>query len=446
MKITLPDPAGFADCFASVTNTKLKNMVTGIATDSRVLEPGDLYIALPGINTDGHNFISDVESEGCTSALVSCPNSGCKDIQQVKVNEPLNTIGQIASEWRASIGIPVVGVTGTNGKTSTKELLNHILSSTMNVHATKGNFNTSIGVPLTLLTMTKDHHISILEMGANQRGDIKYLCEIAKPNHGLITNIAPAHLEGFGSIDDIAEEKGELFKNLSDGYAFVNMADEKINELSEINDKITYGLTPDCDFPADIITEKDGNLTLIIDSEEIPTDSRNFSFLKNVIASASVSITLGINWNDFRERIITFSPPNGRCQVKRFNSITIIDDTYNANLESTLASLDYLNAFGGDGRNIFIFGDMLELGNDSETHHRKIGKKCIDADLDAVFLVGEETKFADKELNSSIHHQHFKSKEKLIESLKNSFINGDKILIKGSRGMAMETIIKDVFS
>jgi len=445
MRITLPDPAGFTECFADISGVKIDSDIMGITIDSRNVKPGDLYIALSGIRTDGHNFVPDVELEGCSAALVSDIQKECTTIQQIRVDDPLTTISQTASLWRKNIDIPVFGITGTNGKTSTKELIKHVLNENMNVHATKGNYNTSIGVPLTLLTMTSSHEISIIELGANQKGDIRYLCELTKPNHGLITNIAPAHLEGLGSVEEIAKEKGELFLSLNNGFAFVNKTDEKISALPSSGKKITYGLTPTCDFPADIISENDGSLTLIIDSEEISTDSRNLTFLKNVIAAASVSITLGVEWDVFRERITTFDPPKGRCQVKQINSVTVIDDTYNANLESTIAALDYLMAFGGNGRKIFIFGDMFELGQDTELHHRKIGEKCKQSALDAVHLLGEKTIFTDMELNSSIKHRHYSSKNELITSLKDSFKEGDKILFKGSRGMAMETVIHGIF-
>lgn len=446
MRITLPDPVGFAECFAAVSGVKVIPEIMGITTDSRDVKPEDLYIALSGRRTDGHNFVPAVELEGCSAALVSDVQNECKTIQQIKVDDPLITIGQTAKLWRENVNIPVFGITGTNGKTSTKELIKHVLSENMNVHATEGNYNTSIGVPLTMLTMTSSHEISILELGANQKGDIRYLCEITKPNHGLITNIAPAHLEGFGSVEEIAKEKGELFLALNNGFSFVNNADEKVNALPCSGKKISYGLTPTCDFPSDIISEGDGSLTLIIDSEEISTDSRNLTFLKNVIAAAAVSITLGVEWDVFRDQILSFDPPKGRCQVKQFNSVTVIDDTYNANLESTIAALDYLMAFGGNGRKVFIFGDMFELGQDTESHHRKIGEKCKQTNLDAVYLLGEKTLFTDMELNSSTTHRHYSSKNKLISSLKDSFKEGDKILIKGSRGMAMETIIQGIFS
>ena len=254
MRITLPDPVGFAECFAAVSGVKVIPEIMGITTDSRDVKPEDLYIALSGRRTDGHNFVPAVELEGCSAALVSDVQKECKTIQQIKVDDPLITIGQTAKLWRENVNIPVFGITGTNGKTSTKELIKHVLSENMNVHATEGNYNTSIGVPLTVLTMTSSHEISILELGANQKGDIRYLCEITKPNHGLITNIAPAHLEGFGSLEEIAKEKAELFLSLNNGFAFVNNADEKVSALPCSGTKISYGLTPTCDFPADIIS------------------------------------------------------------------------------------------------------------------------------------------------------------------------------------------------
>ena len=180
------------------------------------------------------------------------------------------------------------------------------------MHATNGNFNTSIGLPLTILELNEDHDISILEMGANQQGDIEYLCSIAKPTHGLITNISSAHLEGFGSIENIAKTKGALFSSLKHGISFVNYADEKVKNAHSTGNKISYGLIAECDFPADIHYDDNGSIILTIDAREIHTDSKNLSFAKNVIAVASISISFGIDWNYFQEKILTFKPPKGR--------------------------------------------------------------------------------------------------------------------------------------
>jgi len=419
----------------------LNKTVRGIVTDSREVRPGDLYIAISGDRVDGHTFIKDVFEKGAVCALVNSEIENA-DEQLIKVNNSVSTIGKVAKAWRNQFDIPVMGITGSNGKTSTKELLKHMLSAQFNIHATEGNFNTSIGLPLTLLRLTKENTISLLEMGANQPGDIAQLCEIAQPTHGVITNIAPAHLEGFGTIEAVAKTKGELFACLSKGVSFINAADYRVGALEILGDSISFGLTPECDYPADIHHEKDGTITLTVDAEEIPTHSVNLTFAKNVIACVAISRTLGLSWGEIRENVASFQPPKGRCEVKNNGMITIIDDTYNANLESTVAAIDYLKAFSGNGQRIFVFGDMFELGDLSQDQHRRVGEKCNEAELSAVFTIGEETVTTDAIITYSELHKHFDNKDDLLISLKSIVKDGDKVLVKGSRGMKMETIVE----
>lgn len=419
----------------------LNKTVKGIVTDSREVRPGDLYIAISGDRVDGHTFIKDVFEKGAVCALVNSEIENA-DEQLIKVNNSVSTIGKVAKAWRNQFDIPVMGITGSNGKTSTKELLKHMLSAQFNIHATEGNFNTSIGLPLTLLRLTKENTMSLLEMGANQPGDIAQLCEIAQPTHGVITNIAPAHLEGFGTIEAVAKTKGELFACLSKGVSFINAADYRVGALEILGDSISFGLTPECDYPADIHHEKDGTITLTVDAEEIPTHSVNLTFAKNVIACVAISRTLGLSWGEIRENVASFQPPKGRCEVKNNGMITIIDDTYNANLESTVAAIDYLKAFSGNGQRIFVFGDMFELGDLSQDQHRRVGEKCNEAELSAVFTVGEETVTTDAIITYSELHKHFDNKDDLLTSLKSIVKDGDKVLVKGSRGMKMETIVE----
>lgn len=419
----------------------LNKTVKGIVTDSREVRPGDLYIAISGDRVDGHTFIKDVFEKGAVCALVNSEIENA-DEQLIKVNNTVSTIGKMAKAWRNQFDIPVMGITGSNGKTSTKELLKHMLSAQFNIHATEGNFNTSIGLPLTLLRLTKENTISLLEMGANQPGDIAQLCEIAQPTHGVITNIAPAHLEGFGTIEAVAKTKGELFACLSKGVSFINAADYRVGALEILGDSISFGLTPECDYPADIHHEKDGTITLTVDAEEIPTHSVNLTFAKNVIACVAISRTLGLSWGEIRENVASFQPPKGRCEVKNNGMITIIDDTYNANLESTVAAIDYLKAFSGNGQRIFVFGDMFELGDLSQDQHRRVGEKCNEAELSAVFTIGEETVTTDAIITYSELHKHFDNKDDLLISLKSIVKDGDKVLVKGSRGMKMETIVE----
>ena len=441
MRINLPNPNEFAKIWEEVTGVALNKTVRGIVTDSREVRPGDLYIAISGDRVDGHTFIKDVFEKGAVCALINSEIENA-DEQLIKVNNSVSTIGKVAKAWRNQFDIPVMGITGSNGKTSTKELLKHMLSAQFNIHATEGNFNTSIGLPLTLLRLTKENTMSILEMGANQPGDIAQLCEIAQPTHGVITNIAPAHLEGFGTIEAVAKTKGELFACLAKGVSFINAADYRVGALEILGDAISFGLTPECDYPADIHHEKDGTITLTVDAEEIPTHSVNFTFSKNVIACAAIARTLGLSWDKIRENVASFQPPKGRCEVKNNGMITIIDDTYNANLESTVAAIDYLKAFSGNGQRIFVFGDMFELGDLSQDQHRRVGEKCNEAELSAVFTVGEETVTTDAIITYSEHHKHFDNKDDLLTSLKSIVKDGDKVLVKGSRGMKMETIVE----
>jgi len=440
VRISLPDPTQFEVVFRTVTGHTIP-IVGGISTDSRECRSGDLYIAICGEKVDGHDFIDNAVENG--AKVVLAQEHIKTDAYTVLVNNTIEAISAVASFWRNQFDIPVIAITGSNGKTSTKELLRHVLNAQFAVHATEGNYNTSIGLPLTLFQMMQAHTISILEMGANQPGDIGALCSIANPTHGLITNIAPAHLEGFGSINEVALTKAALFRAMSDkGIGFVNLTDPHISKMNLPKNSITFGITPDCDYPADIHTEDDGTLSLTISTEDIFTGSSNFSFAKNIIACAAIADTLNISWDLFRDRISTFQPPPGRCEIKKSKNMTFIDDTYNANVESTIAAIDYLTGFSGNGRRILIFGDMFELGDESKNQHIKVGQKCIESNLDYVFTVGTETLATHKSITNGPKNMHFETKEDLIKELKTEITDGDKILVKGSRGMAMETIIE----
>ena len=392
---------------------------------------------------DGHSFLSEVYEKGAAAALVSKVDNNLK-LYQIEVESPVQSIGKVAALWRDKFQIPIIGITGTNGKTSTKELLKHILSSKYDIHATEGNYNTSIGLPLTLLKLTEYYGASILEMGANQPGDIELLCKIANPTHGVITNIAPAHLEGFGDIENVTKTKGALFKHLSEGISFVNAADYRIKKLNIPGKFITFGLTSNCDYPADIHHNSEGSIVLTIDSEEVITNSSNLSFAKNVIACSAIACELDVSWESIKDRIKTFKPPKGRCEIKSNGKITIIDDTYNANVESTFAAIDYLKAFSGNGKKIFIFGDMLELVEFSTKQHSDVRKKCKEVELSAFLTIGRDTIATDNVFDSSIIHKHFDNKNELISYYNDICEKNDQVLIKGSRGMQMEKIVNSI--
>ncbi len=445
MRITLPEPKRFSKVFKAVSTTSLAKTITGISTDSRECIEGDLYIAIKGDIVDGHQFIKDAQNNGAIAALVVESNNIINDMQQIVVENPVKTIGQVANAWRNKFNIPVIGITGSNGKTTTKDLIKFFLESKYNVHATKGNFNTSVGVPLTLLQMQGKHNLSIIEMGANQPGDIKILCQIVEPTDGLITNIAPAHLQGFGSIEKVAQEKSELFTSLTNGTAYINISDEWISTFTIPNQSKTFGFLLDCDFCADYYRETDGNIILTINADEINTNSQNIVYAKNILAAAAVAKSFEVDWATIQERILSFTPTYGRSVITKYDNIIFIDDTYNANYVSTLAAIEHLALYPTDGRRIFVFGDMAELGDSSTKYHKKIGEKCLENNLDAVFTLGTQTILTDHILNILKYHKHYDSKEQLSKELINFMQNDDIILFKGSRSMEMEKIIQEIF-
>ena len=446
MRIDLKDYNSINPIIKMVTGHELFGQIRGITTDSREAIDGDLYVALEGSVNDGHSYLNEVDTLNVAAVLINKDKgSSSLKAQKIEVTDTKKTLGDISKEWRKKFDIPIIGITGSNGKTSTKDLLYHVLKKKYNVHLTRGNYNTSIGLPLTMLEINNSHEISIVEMGANQVGDIEYLCTLAKPTHGLITNVSSAHLEGFGNIDNITKTKGALFEALKNGVSFVNYADDKVKNAHKLGKKITYGLNKICDFPADIHHDKDGSIILTINSQEIHTQSKNLSFAKNIIAVASVALTFGIKWSHFQERILSYQPPKSRCEVSKYDKITVIDDTYNSNLESCSAAIDYLKAFSGKGRNIVVLGDMLELGKASEEQHRSLGYKCSSSKLDAVFTLGENAFFIKESITGIQKNLHFEIRQDMIDLLKLELKEYDTVLFKGSRGMKMEKIIEGVF-
>ena len=446
MRIGFQDSSILYPIVKKITGQNLSCEIKGIATDSREIKEGDMYVALEGDFNDGHDYLTEVDSRKASSVLVNKHKSSCNiKAQKIIVEDTKISLGDISREWRKNFEIPVIGITGSNGKTSTKDLLHHVLKDNYNIHVTRGNYNTSIGLPLTLLEINSNHELSIIEMGANQIGDIEYLCKLTNPTHGLITNVSSSHLEGFGNIDNIAKTKSALFDALKKGISFINYSDNRVKNAHKSGQKITYGLNKICDFPADIHHDNQGRIILTIDSEEIHTQSKNLSFAKNIIAVASVAITFGLKWSRFQEKILSYIPPKGRCEVSKYDTITVIDDTYNSNLESCSAAIDYLQSFSGNGRNIVVLGDMLELGRSSEEQHRRLGHKCSSSKVDAVFTLGENASFIMKSIAGIQKNYHFKKHQDLINALKLELKESDKVLFKGSRGMMMEKIIEGVF-
>jgi len=409
-----------------------------ITTDTRKISDGCIFFALKGPNFDGNKFAEEAIKKGAKFAIIDQDEFYIKD-QTFVVNDVLTFLQELALYHRKKFNIPIIGITGTNGKTTTKELIGAVLSSKYNIIITEGNLNNHIGVPLTLLQLNKEHEIGIIEMGASKVGDIKELAEIACPSHGIITNIGKAHLEGFGTIENIKKTKLELYDFIiaNNGKIIVNNEDETLkNRIPSSIKQYTYGASS-----GDItgkIRAYHPTINISVDFNEKEITDINTALLGgynllNVLAAASIGKAFGISNILIGQSIESYVPTNNRSQLINTKNNSIIADCYNANPTSTIESLISFNAIENKNK-LAILGDMLELGDQSEAEHQLIcdylTKKKIRSLLVGHYYCDTKSKF-DK----------FKNTIDLITHLKELNLNDYIILLKGSRGIKLEEII-----
>ncbi|MDX8338484.1 UDP-N-acetylmuramoyl-tripeptide--D-alanyl-D-alanine ligase [Draconibacterium sp. IB214405] len=417
---------------------------TQVSTDSRKIEQGCIFFALKGENFNGNKYAHDALKKGAGYAVVD-EEEYATNPQILLVDDVLKTLQELAHHHRKRLGLPILGITGSNGKTTTKELIATVLAKKFNVSFTQGNLNNHIGVPLTLLAMDKNTEFGVVEMGANHPGEIAELCQIADPDFGIITNIGRAHLEGFGSFEGVIKTKGELYEYLykKDGTVFYNTDNPILSELSEkITDRISYGKS-DATFVGEAIQSppfihvkanfKKG--VLYLNSNLIG----DFNF-ENILAAACIGNHFEVDPLKIQQAIKKYHPTNNRSQLISKGDIKIIMDAYNANPTSMSASItSFLENLKGD--KILILGDMLELGEYSEEEHAKI-IELIPTELKSnTFLVGAEFSKANKDAAIKT----FIPVDELCAYLKNSPIKNGNILIKGSRGIQLEKVL-DLFN
>ncbi len=433
----------------------------GVSTDSRTVAEGDLFIALKGPRFDGHHYALEALGKKAGGVLIEEDKvgdirwNGNRSKAVIAVKDTLSALGDIARDWRRKQGIPVVALTGSNGKTTTKEMIAACLETTFPVLKTKGNLNNLIGVPLTLLTLTENERVAVLEMGMNVPGEIRRLTEIAEPDVGLITNIQKVHLEGLGSLERLKEEKGELFRRMRrDGTILVNQDDPGVMELaSRYNgQKITFGT----EHPAEVMAKEirlggEGrtSFTLILEGEamaiHLPLLGRHF--VPDALAAVATACLFGVEVQQIKEALENFQPFPMRMEVVRLKGgTTLINDAYNASPYSTELALETLVEAKGKGRAIAVLGDMLELGGFTKEAHEQIGKKVSDLSIDFLFVLGEE---ASTVVRSAIDQGFPMKRARIVENhseaislLREMMEDGDWILVKGSRRMAMEKIVE----
>lgn len=416
----------------------------GCSTDTRTLKNKALFIALRGENFNGHDYIDKAKAAGASAVLVEEKQD--RVIPSIAVKNTQHAMGVLAKNWRVSFSIPLVAITGSNGKTTVKEMVAAILNCKAPVLATQGNFNNDIGVPLTLFGLGDEHQYAVIEMGANHLGEIAWLSEISQPTVAVITQCAPVHLEGFGSVEGVAQAKSEIFSSLpNDGVAVINgdddFADFWLQESKHAN-QLTFGLGSHNEVTAKSIWIENGKSSMQMISPvgdiEIALNVPGMHNITNALAAAACAISLGISLSAIKQGLESVNAVKGRLQIKTgLQQCRIIDDTYNANPTSLEAALKVLNEF--PGRHWLVLSDMGELGSDAEALHEYAGEISKASGVERLYALGELTKCSVQSFGEGAHHL---SDHKQLASLLEKEIDPDvTILIKGSRAMSMESLV-----
>ena len=408
-----------------------------ITTDSRNCPKGSIFFALKGDKFDGNQYAGKALASGCVYAVIDNPDYYIGE-RTILVDNVLKTLQQLAHHHRKVLGLPIIGITGTNGKTTTKELLAAVLSTKFNLLYTEGNFNNHIGVPLTLLRLTHDHEMAVIEMGASHPGDIKELVDIVHPNYGIITNVGRAHLEGFGSFEGVIRTKGELYDYIrrSKGKIFIKKENEYLQSIAKGIEQITYGNGDDAFASGQVVScdpflvfnwKQQGKLHTV---ETHMIGSYN---LDNVWAAVAVGRFFKIPAERISRAIAAYEPINNRSQFKKTENNELIIDAYNANPSSMKVALDNFITMPVQPKAI-ILGDMRELGPTSDELHAEVVEQIKKGQFDKVFLCGEHFSKVGKEFSP------FATTEAMTEELRRQPLKGYHILIKGSHSMGLEKL------
>ncbi|NTW11627.1 MAG: UDP-N-acetylmuramoyl-tripeptide--D-alanyl-D-alanine ligase [Chlorobiaceae bacterium] len=431
-----------------------------VVIDSRLVRGGEIFIALKGERTDGHMFIDDVFSKGAAWAMVNrewYAEAGFPEPPEGKgfivTEDTVEGLQHLSALFRRTFSIPVVAVGGSNGKTTTKEMVASVLRTGFTVHMSRGNMNNHLGVPLTLLQLRQDTGIAVIEMGINHPGEMLQLADIARPTHGLLTNIGHEHLEFLHDLDGVAEEETSLFRYLfqNGGTIFVNDDDPRLKAAGTgLPGHIAYGLEDGSGHicsATEITVEPSGMVSFLLCSGTCSEKvSLNFTGKHNVInavAAAAVGTYFGLSLPEIRRGLENLVPLSGwkRLEVIEADGLKIINDTYNANSDSMRLAIDTLCDMPCSGKRVAVLADMLELGAAGDVEHETIGRYIQQRSLDSLFTFGEKARLYCSE-ESLRCRGHFDSREKLLEALVSGLSSGDVVLFKGSRGMKLEEVVE----
>ncbi len=434
--------------------------INSISTDSRTIKKNDIFVALNGENFNGHDFIEDAIKKGACGAVI---NKTEKNIEAIKkkikentvdfflfeTNDTLYVLQEIARFYRQNLSIKIIGITGSNGKTTTKDMTHAVLSTAYRTYKSEANFNNEIGVPHAILNLGYSYEAAVLEFGMTHKGDIRRLVEIASPQIRILTNIGPAHLQNFSSINDIAEAKAEIFElSHPEDMAVINIDDELIKQVErKFNGrKITYGLNSKAEVKAEDINNN--TFTLKIYDKFVAKISLPILGIHNIynaLSAISAGILMEISYDKIVNGITSFSPPSGRMELLKFNGLWVINDAYNANPISMKRALETFHEIFSDRQKILILGDMLELGEEGIFFHKEIGKQIAQMKVNYLFTFGKLANYIARSAveNGIPQKQVFQdlSAEEIAEKISKKFSGKDVVLIKGSRAMGMEKVI-----
>jgi len=416
-----------------------------INTDTRKITEGCLFFALRGENFDANSFAETALEKGAAFVVIDNPKYKKND-RYILVNDSLMSLQELAKYHRNQLTIPIIGITGSNGKTTTKELIYSILSQKYKTLSTVGNLNNHIGVPLTLLEINANHQIAIIEMGANHQKEIELLCEICRPDFGLITNIGKAHLEGFGGVEGIKKGKGELYDFLEKhkGTAFINNDSDVLTKMAEhrnLTSKIYYGKNPNNNVSGELVLNQPYlEIKWTQDSKENHlvlsqlTGAYNF---ENILAAIAIGLNFGLSPNEINNGIKNYQPQNNRSQITKTSKNTVVCDFYNANPSSMLVAIENINQLKAD-KKIVILGDMYELGEETELEHLNMITKALSNAFDRVIFIGDYFYKQKQEFKNGVF---FESTQQAADYLKEKNLSDSLVLVKGSRGMKLESLI-----
>jgi len=419
-----------------------------ISTDTRKIAPGSLFFALKGEKFDANTFAEQAIASGATYAVIDNPEYQKGD-QYLLVEDVLAALQELARYHRRQLTIPVIGLTGTNGKTTTKELINAVLSQRFNTYATQGNLNNHIGVPLTILSINASHQAAVIEMGANHQKEIELLCTISQPSHGLITNVGKAHLEGFGGAEGVKKGKGELFDFLKAhlGVTFVNNDSAVLKDMvaeRQLSNVFYYGHDAGNTVSGDLL-ENAPYLKLqwkLQNGEAYVVQSQLTGAynLDNILAAICIGNFFGLTAEEINNGISGYQPQNNRSQITKTEHNTLICDYYNANPSSMAVAIENIGKITAN-RKVLILGDMFEMGAEAAAEHKGVIEKALATPVDERIFIGKEFS-AQKAIAEGKTAVFYETAEDAVGALKSSSIKNSTILIKGSRGMALERLVE----